>query len=119
MTTQFIQPSDDLQQRIDAAHAKGCYAPTLLPIRETIQPPSYGATETAYPYVFLSDIPARFHDYLNEKAIGSACPAFRKEHTAYWLYDMDRWLGAIGVQIEATFSVQDSKPFEIPDPDDT
>jgi len=108
---------DDLQKRIDAAHAKGSYAPDLLPVRETIQAPSYGATETAYPYVFLSDLPTKFHDYLNEKAIGSACPAFREEHTAYWLYDMDRWLGAIGVKLEATFSVQASEPFELPDPD--
>ena len=109
--------SDDLQERINAAHEKGSYAPDLLPIRETIHVPSYGATETAYPYVFLSDIPARLHDYLNRKAYRSGCPAFREEHTAYWLYDMDRWLGAIGIKLEATFSVQASEPFEVPDPD--
>jgi hypothetical protein len=115
---EFVEPPapDDLEERIEAAHAKGCYAPTLLPIRKTIQVPCYGAKEGAYPYVFLADLPVELHEYLNKKAIGSACPAFRKEHIAYWLYDMDRWLGAIGIKLEAKFEINDPTLFMLPDP---
>jgi hypothetical protein len=109
---------DDLELRIKTAHANSCYARPLLPVRETIQAPCYGATEGAYPYVFLSDLPEKYHDYLNAKAYGSGCPAFREEHRAYWLWDMRRWLEAIGVQLEAKFQVQDPAPFMLPDPTD-
>jgi hypothetical protein len=113
---QVIAPTaaDDLQQRIDAANTKGSYAPTLLPLRETIQAPCYGTSETSYPYVFLADLPVKFHEYLKGKAIGSSCPAFRVEHKAYWLYDVDRWLLAIGVKLEATFEIHDCSPFRLP-----
>jgi hypothetical protein len=65
---------------------------------------------------FLSDIPEIFHDYLNRKAIGSGCPAFREESTAFWLYDFNRWLGAIGVKLETSIQIHDPAPFLLPDP---
>ena len=103
----------DLQNRIEAAHAKGDYAPALLPVRESIKATSYSTHEDGYPYVFLADIPKSFHAYIREKSIGSACPAFTPEHRAYWLYDMDRWLSAIGVELQADFQVHDASPFAL------
>jgi hypothetical protein len=105
---------DDLQHRIEAAHAKGCYAPALLPVRESIKAKSYSTREDGYPYVFLADIPQAFHAYIREKSIGSSCPAFKPEHKAYWIYDVDRWLSAIGVELQANFQVHDAAPFERP-----
>ena len=112
----IIRPTD-LAERIEAAHAKGCYAPDIA-ICETIYATGYAEKEDGYPYVFLSDIPQHFHDYLNRKAIGSTCPAFREEHRAFWLYDFHRWLGAIGVKLEASIKVHDSAPFLLPESED-
>lgn len=114
-TTNPNQP-DDLTERIANADARGCYAPAI-PIQETIHAPGYNDCVGGYPYVFLSDIPEQLHDYLNRKAIGSNCPAFKEEHTAYWLYDMNRWLGAIGVKLDAQVQTYNSTSFSLPDPD--
>lgn len=116
--TQFPKLTEDLSKRIEAAHTKGCYAPDIA-ICETIYATGYIEKEGGYPYVFLSDIPEIFHDYLNRKAIGSGCPAFREESTAFWLYDFNRWLGAIGVKLETSIQIHDPAPFLLPDPDDT
>lgn len=116
MNTRNPTQPDDLDERIANADARGCYAPAI-PIQETICAPGYSHSLGGYPYVFLSDIPEQLHDYLNRKAIGSSCPTFREDHTAYWLYDMNRWLGAIGVKLDVQVQTHNPASFSLPDPD--
>lgn len=91
----------DLDQRIANAHVRGHYAPSLLVLDFALEILSYTKTPRGYPFVLLNSLPADLHDYIQTKARGSAIPLLDSGEEAYWTYDIQRWLEAVGITIKA------------------
>lgn len=63
--------------------------------------PGYTLSDgTPYPFVHRDEIPERFHATIKALSLGSTCPAPDCRRGLFYTYDIDRWLRAIGVQVE-------------------
>lgn len=98
----------DLQERITVAFARGVYAPAREPLDHILELKSAVSPEDTCPFILEYDIPVELRGYIRKKAIGSTAPLLDTGEIAYWEYDIDRWLKAIGI------AMQSSEPSQFP-----
>lgn len=89
----------DIEERFEVAYARGSYAPSLAVLDCKIEIPVYTLSEGNYRFVLEESIPAVLVPYITKKSRGSNHPLLKSRKSTFWLYDIDRWLNAVGVEV--------------------